>query len=431
VLRFHRRLLIVAILALCLLRGVQTIVAASALGLPGLVGGDFIAYETAGRIVDQGDVRRLYDLDVQQHVGAAIEAAAGVPAGQQFRLAFDNPPPVALLLAPLAALPPAVGLAVWTLLNIGCTLGVAWLFLRRTPAGGVAMLTLTLGLLIFWPDFLGFFYGQMMGLVLLCYALTAYWLRERRDVRAGIALAVLVALKPQYALILLLVVLMQWRFRAIIATLLSGGALALLSLAMVGAGGLVAYVGELGALDPYAGNGVYLIDPGAMINWRSLLLHVAPSLPDTTGFLVTNLLAAGTVGVALVVWRRAERRGCDPFGWPFLVVTAATLLAAYHSHVHGAMLLLVPYAMLLQMTPTGAFRGLVNAAFWPPVVALGLLGPAVLALRPAISLYLICWLIAAMAIGWRETSLAAAPVGRRNQVVAVAPARQLAPGGAK
>jgi hypothetical protein len=427
VLRFHRRPLIVAILALCLLRGVQTIVAASALGLPGLVGGDFIAYETAGRIVDQGDVRRLYDLDVQQHIGAAIEAAAGVPAGQRFLLAFDNPPPVALLLAPLAAFPAAVGLAIWTLFNIGCTLTVVWLFLRRTAAGGVAVLTLSLGLLLFWPDFLGFFYGQMMGLVLLCYALAAYFLRDRRDVAAGIALALLVALKPQYALVLLLIVLMQWRYRAVIAALLSGGALALLSLAMVGAGGLIAYVGELGALDPYAGNGAYLIDPGAMINWRSLLLHVAPYLRDTAGFLLTNLLAAGTVGVALVVWRRAERRACDPFGWPFLVVTVATLLAAYHSHVHGAMLLLVPYSMLLQSAPTGVFRGLVNAAFWPPTVALGLLGPAVLALRPAISLYVICWLLAAMAIGWRETFLVTAPARRR--VLAVAPSRQLAPRG--
>jgi hypothetical protein len=225
----------------------------------------------------------------------------------------------------------------------------------------------------------------------------------------------------------LLIALMQWRYRAVIAALLSGGALALLSLAMVGAGGLIAYVGELGALDPYAGNGAYLIDPGAMINWRSLLLHVAPYLRDTAGFLLTNLLAAGTVGVALVVWRRAERRACDPFGWPFLVVTVATLLAAYHSHVHGAMLLLVPYAMLLQSAPTGVFRGLVNAAFWPPAVALGLLGPAVLALRPAISLYVICWLLAAMAIGWRETFLVTAPARRR--VLAVAPSRQLAPRG--
>jgi|GEM_PF-2565638 hypothetical protein len=401
-----RRVLVAAILLVALLRGVQTVVAAAALGLPGLVGGDFIAYETAGRIVDQGAVRRLYDLDLQQQVGKAIEVAGGVPADQYFRLAFDNPPLVALLFAPLALLPPALGLAIWTIFNVACTVVVAWLFLRALPVPSASVLfTLVLGLLLFWPDFLGYFYGQMMGLVLLLYALTAYWLQRRHDVAAGIALALLAALKPQYALLLLLIVCMQWRRRTLPVMLLAGGVLALISLALVGLDGLRAYVGELGALDPYAGNGAYLIDPGAMINWRAFLLQFLPGLPATAGFLLTNILAVVTIIVALVVWRRTENRGLDPFGWPFLVVTAATLLATYHSHIHGAMLLLVPY-LLLQGKPTPAFRSLVVAVFWPPVIALALLGPAVFALRPALSLYVMLWLVVAMLVGWYKTATA-------------------------
>lgn len=402
--QINRRFLVAAILFLCLLRAVQTVVAASPLGLPGLVGGDFIAYETAGRIVDQGDIRRLYDLTLQQRVGDAIETAAGVPVAQRFRLAFDNPPPVVLLLAPLALLPTAAGLAVWTMLNVACTLFVAWIFLRRTPPPGLTWLTLAFGLLVFWPDFLGLFYGQMMGLVLLLYALSAYWLRDDHPGRAGVALALLAAIKPQYAVFLLLIVLVQWWWRAIVAAVLGGGVLALLSVVLVGLGGMRSYLGEIGALDPYRGNGAYLIDPAVMVNWRALLLHVAPSLPETAGFLLTNILAVGTIGVALLVWRRAINMGQDPFGWPFLVATAATLLAAYHSHIHGAALLLVPY-LLLQDRPSPALQRLIAFAFWPPCLALILLGPAALALRGAISLYFIAWLVAAIVTGWQQTAL--------------------------
>jgi hypothetical protein len=402
VLHKTRPLLLAAVLLLCLLRAGQTVVgAAASLGLPGLVGGDFIAYETAGSIVDEGDIRQLYDLGLQRRVGQAIEAAGGVPSGQYFRIAFDNPPPIALLFALLALLPARAGLALWTLFNIGCTFFAVWYLLRQAPLGNrLTRLTIALGLLVFWPDFLGFFYGQMMGLVLLLYALTASWMRSRHDVAAGAGLALLAAIKPQYAVVLLLIVLLQRRRRTLAAVLAAGGALALLSLAVVGVGGLRAYLGELGALDPYAGNGAYLIDPATMINWRALLLQFLPALPTNAGFLLCNTLAALTVLAALVLWWRTERQDGDPFGWPFLVATCATLLATYHSNVHGAMLLLVPFCMLAP-TATPVFRSLMLAIFWPPVIALGLLGPGVFALRPAISLYVAIWLLATMAVAKR------------------------------
>lgn len=397
-----RPLLVAAVLLLCLLRAGQTVVAATALGLPGLVGGDFIAYETAGRIVDQGGIRHLYDLGLQQRVGQAIEAASGVPTGQYFRIAFDNPPPIALLFALLALLPTAAGLATWTLFNIGCTFFAGWFLSRHAPASGrVLLVTLALGLLVFWPDFLGFFYGQMMGLVLLLYAFTASCLRSRQDVYAGVCLALLAAVKPQYAVVLVLIVLLQWRRRTLTAGVVAGGGLAILSLGLVGLDGLRAYLSEIAKLDPYSGNGTYLIDPSAMINWRALLLQFLPGLPATAGFLLANVLAALTIIIALAFWWRAERLGRDPFGWPFLVATCATLLATYHSHIHGAMLLLVPY-FYLRRTPTPAFQMLVNAIFWPPVISLGVLGPGVFALRPAISLYVAFWLIVTMAVALVE-----------------------------
>src|SRR6185437_9114380 len=61
---------------------------------------------------------QLYALDRQREVQQRVEAAAGVPADQRFTLAFDNPPPAALVLAPFALLPPGPSYAVWTGLNL-------------------------------------------------------------------------------------------------------------------------------------------------------------------------------------------------------------------------------------------------------------------------------------------------------------------------
>lgn len=391
-----------AILALCLLRAGQLVVAAAPLGLPGLVGGDFTAYLTAGKIVDQGSVRQLYDLTLQRQNEAALEARAGVPAAQRFMLAFDNPPPAALLFAPLALLAPAAALAVWTLINLACTAWSALLLARGVSISRLEAITLALGMLVFWPALLGFFYGQMMGMVLLLFTLAVLSLRNGRDASSGVALATLAAIKPQYALILAIIAALQWRRRALVSGLFTGVAFGGFSLALVGWSGLLAYRREIALLDPYAGNSAYLIDPQAMINWRAVLLHVAPNLTQNAGFLLTSALSAVTIVIALAVWRRASRTGVDPFGWPLLVVTAATLLATYHSHIHGAALLIVPY-MLLSGTRTGAFGVLVFLTFWPPVVALAMLGPLALALRPAVSMYYIACLLLMMMVGIWQT----------------------------
>ena len=78
--------------------------------------------------------------------------------------------------------------------------------------------------------------------------------------------------------------------------------------------------------------------------------------------------------------------------------------------------LAVGLTLLLQNTPTPAFRGLVITVFWPPAVALALLGPAVFALRPELSLYVMLWLVAAMLLGWYETATAVGAPLQGNMV---------------
>ena len=409
VMRTPQRLLLAALLLLCLLRAGQTVAAALPLGLPGLLGGDFLAYDTAGAIVDSGEVGRLYDLDLQRQVQAGIEVAAGTPAADRITLAFDNPPPAALLFAPLAALPPALAFLLWTLLNLGCLLAVCLPALRREGMPPPARAELPPNCLVFWPVFLWLFSRQMIGPVLLLYALAVRCLERGAEGRAGAALALLAAVKPQYALVLLLIVLVRWRRRALASALGAGAALGLLSLALVGLGGVGAYLAELARLGAFAGDRAYLIDPAAMINWRALLLALAPGLPDGPGLLLTNALAAATVLAALAAWRGPWRPGMPLFRRQVLAATAAVLLAAYHSHIHGAALLLVPFLLFLEAGELAwpLPRALAAAAFLPPALLFLLLGPAALAVRWVASLWLIGCLLAALAYGLRRPGAAA------------------------
>lgn len=448
-----RRLLLWFLIALALLRAGQTVAAALPLGLPGLLGGDYVAYYTAGTLVLRGEVHHLYDLDGQRQVQQAVETKAGVPAAQQFTMAFDNPPPAALLLAPLALLPPGWSFVLWTGLNVALCLAALGLvaptwgrggevregglrhrrFLgnasraargdgagrTRRSQGGASPATEDQAdgrgslapLLLFYPVLLGLFYGQMIGPVLLLYALAVRWLADGAEARAGAALAVLAAVKPQYALVLLLFVALKGRWRAVAAAALVGGALLALSAALVGPAGLLGYERELAQLDPYAGDPSYMIDPNVMINWRAVLLTFAPALSPRAGFLLTNLFALATIVVAAVAWRGPWRPTAPAFGWQVLAATAATLLASYHSHAHGAVLLLVPYLLLAQ-APGGLTVGgrrLATLAYWPPLVLLALAGPAVLALRAPLSLLLIGCLLAALALSLRASLATATP----------------------
>jgi len=408
-------------------RVVQTVHSFLPLGLPGIIGGDYLAYYTAGSLVRDGLTGDLYNLDVQHAIQDTIETASGVPASQHFVLAFDNPPPVALVFSVLASLPPAASLALWTLLNVAATIGTVLLFVRPGALPVRRLAFFVLGSLLFVPSLLGLIYGQMMGIVVLLYGLTVWWLINGRDASGGATLATLGCIKPQYAMVLTLVLLMKRRMRALVAGTVVTLCLVLLSLVLVGTQGLQQYVDDLALLDPYRGSSDYLIHPEVMTNWRAVLLNVAPFLSDSLGFLLTQVLAVVTIVIALLLWRGPWA----PTRWRFvgqiLGTTAATLLSAYHGHIHGVALLLVPYLVWMthqngqsKIAPTGAvadrmggrmrqFWLLACVTFWPPLLAFDLLGPYLLPLRGIIALWLVDCLILAMLWSWRHSARCITP----------------------
>jgi hypothetical protein len=82
--------------------------------------------------------------------------------------------------------------------------------------------------------------------------------------------------------------------------------------------------------------------PTAMINWRGLILRLAPNIDDRGGIALTLALSVLTAGLALWAWRGSWRADAEDFSARWVALISATLLANYHSHAHGAVLLVVP-----------------------------------------------------------------------------------------
>lgn len=334
---------------------------------------DFISFWMAGSLVHEGVGPALYDMGLQQsfQTNLRLEVATLESVRQQagFLIPYHNPPALALLFAPLTLLPLFWGWLFWSALNLlAIGLAVA-LPLRGTPrAATVALALLTFGAV---PDAL--LWGQMAGILVLAITLGLLALTSCRPFIGGVLLGLL-WLKPQYAAVFALVLLVKGRWRELAGMAVVGLVTAAISFAVVGLDGAVSYLELLRRIGDFDPPPESLVKPYAMVNWRSLLVHLWPGISPSAGSALVLLLGGGTVLAALLACRGRWEPASPRFPRQMLVVVLATLVASPHSHVHGAVLLLAPLSMALAR-PLG--QGTLDP-YWRPMLVLGYgLGQAV------------------------------------------------------
>ena len=150
---------------------------------------------------------------------------------------FANPPAFAWLLVPLTVLTIPAAYLVWTIVSLGA---LVWAWYVAAPYAGLGKLTLLLVALAIWPVLNAFFYGQPSMLILGLVA-TAWWFGARNKpnpIAAGMALAFATALKPQAVFLVPIAVLVSGRYRLFASWAVSGGVIALVSVAALGSTGL-------------------------------------------------------------------------------------------------------------------------------------------------------------------------------------------------
>ncbi|ACZ38244.1 glycosyltransferase family 87 protein [Sphaerobacter thermophilus] len=293
---------------------------------------DYRAFAAAGRAFIEHGAVGAYDLPTLTRVGRELVGSddATIPVA-------PYPPAFLLLLAPFGLLPFIQGFFVWFLINLaGALYSLHSLAARFTSHRRKMVLLSVLSL----PVLDGLLVGQPIALLLLGMSGLYRSLESGRDGRAGLWGGLLL-FKPQYVVLLTLVLALKRRWRVLGGFAISGAGLALMSVLAAGLDGVRAYLhllGGTGAID----SDVLGINPEAMMTWRGLVVHLAPDAPDIVAGGVVVLLTALTAVAMVPVWRGAWLPGSPRFALQMLATTAAGLLVSYHSHTHGAALLVVP-----------------------------------------------------------------------------------------
>jgi len=329
----------VPVLALKRWLPVAVLVVTGALALRNLVGvvhfalhraleGDFAVYYIFARVGIHHGWGSLYDYAAMRQEWLAL--------GSAFLYPPLYPPPLAWFVAPFAALPFAMGYALWNVL-LAAALLVTW-WLTVPPSSRLVRL----GHLAFAVAVPSVAFGLMLGQVVIVVAAAvsiSWWLlRHNRPLAAGLVLS-LIAIKPQLALMLPVALLVAGQSRAFLGW--AAGSLVMLgvALATIGVAGLETYAILL------AGSAHYL---GAMQVYPQLTL---PGLvgSSSSAALVQGLVIAITLGL---VWRR---RGSG-LEFPFAAGLCASLLIASFLHPQDVAVLLPAAWLWLRTAPRGAER---------------------------------------------------------------------------
>ncbi len=164
-----------------------------------LIGTDFVAFYSAGKILWMGQGANLYDLDLTHQIQQDVYGFQS----ENFN-PYLNPPYYAALFIPFAWLPYSISALIWLGLNVL----FLWLSLRLV---GVKPLFKTFLLILTWlPAFSAISFGQNAFLSLLILGLVYSFWRQDKHLLAGLCLSLLLY-KPQLIAGVALLWLLEWR----------------------------------------------------------------------------------------------------------------------------------------------------------------------------------------------------------------------------
>ncbi len=303
---------------------------------------DFAAFITGGAIVRQGLGPQLYDLNLQARVQQAI-----LGPGRMFYdgvLPFNNPPHFALVMVPFSLLPLGPAFWCWTALQVGILVRVIRRLRSMSSGWEAAERHLLFGaFLAFFPLFLQFLYGSLSLFVLWCLMEFYLALRQEKETRAGVWLA-LAAVKLQAAFFPALVILAGRRWRALTGAGATGAIIVGVTSALLGPSIWPDYLRWLATTSGYFDRfGVY---PEVMMNLRGTLTlwlgaGQAPLIQTLTGI----ALAIGALA-ALALWARREWEPRQPaFDLRFAFTLILGVLLSPHQNQQDCLTLVLPAAL--------------------------------------------------------------------------------------
>lgn len=324
------------------------------------LGGDFTAFCAGGRAFLTTGPASVFSLQRVITEAQPFTSYFGLHEPPFQTPAGLYPPVFYLLIAPFTLLPPLASFITWTASQVALALWIIGTLARRFPQHRGLVVATTM---LFFPLSMDLFYGQIA--VLLMFALYKAYraLEDGADFRAGVWCG-LILIKPQYGIVLPLVLLYKRRWRAVAGLAAVGAFLAISSAILLGPSGIRSY---LDLSHSYSGFRVVqsTVHPEVMISWRGVLVNFLPPVPEAVGEIATLALSAATVALLLIVWCGPWDARGPRFPMQMLASVIIMLLAAYHSHDHGATLLIVPaLALAARDDQSTLVQGLLRAGLF-------------------------------------------------------------------
>jgi hypothetical protein len=308
-----------------------------------IIGSDFLAFYTAGNFWLSDTMDYLYDFQAQllfqKSVIEPVESNALYP--------FINPPFIAVFYALFAKFSYFTALIIWW--SWGLLLVVISIILLKTEFPNFDRYSVPkffIYCFMFYPTLAWLTYGQNTTHTLCLYTVVFIMLRRKKDLIAGVALGLLLY-KPQLAITICLVLLLKWRWRALLGGML-GAALWL----------FVGFASSSTAMLKYIKVAPHLFDllrSGGNIEFPTWGIHsffgFSSLLLDNFWMDGANILAVCLSICCIIfislIWFGTEWN-VGTKSWDLLM--AATfgmgLIISPHLYIYDLMLLLLPFAIV-------------------------------------------------------------------------------------
>jgi hypothetical protein len=339
-------------------------------GLFRRLGFDWGLFYSQATALARGDVSAMYQVDQLGRYVQRLTPYTSTPDAPLLQWPSPYPPLLAAVLAPLTQLAPPLAFAIWTACSLAASIVLLWRVNQLAPGIGPPRAAV-----IFFtslPVLQAFLLGQPVLFLAVSMAEAYLALRKGADFRGGVWLGLL-ALKPQYGLLLGLFLLWKQRWQAVAGAAVGVGAVLVVSALAAGPASILDYASAVSAMgdirDPYAAS-------AEMVNWRSLIVNARPSIGNTSGVAVFGVLSILTVAAIAWAARGRCRTGTVALEWQLLAVIVGTFLVSYHSHMHGLVLLTVPLAAMWSLSGREPIARLSELAFvfLPTLAFIGVAG---------------------------------------------------------
>lgn len=332
---------------------------------------DAMTYFSEARLILAGHAALMYDWTALAHIESAVVGAAPVTFGV---LINPYPPFFVTSFLPLALLPYTVAYIVWLAVNCILLVSVLYVLERYTGLEGRKALAFRWIALSFLPVFMALANGQASAYLLALLAACLFAVRSDHPLLAGAALAA-ASIKPVYVLPILLVFLIQRRWRILVWYVATGVLLILAPVPIFGVEIYRSYLQLLAQISSWQGRSVHHplwyhhvpIAPGIFAaQWNHSLAGFTQLFLANPGS--TIAYAGLSVGVLSLVVVSARQRSEIEISFGIAII--AGLLVSPHTLAYDLSLLLIPVAIALRFRLI-APRGLRVAL--PAVLVLGYL----------------------------------------------------------